>query len=168
MTRATNLHSTSTTTLVVARTEADTAALGAALAQYVRSGDIIALEGPLGSGKTVFARGFIRALCDENTVVPSPTFTLVQIYDAPEFPVWHCDLYRLEDEDDALEIGLEEAFSDAVTLIEWPDRLGRWLPHKRLSVAFAGENRDGSRRIVLDGDSGWRERLEGLTVNAAT
>jgi tRNA threonylcarbamoyladenosine biosynthesis protein TsaE len=168
MTRAASSHSASTTALVVARTEADTAALGAALALCVRSGDIIALEGPLGSGKTVFARGFIRALCGENTVVPSPTFTLVQIYDAPEFPVWHCDLYRLGDEDDALEIGLEEAFADAVTLIEWPDRLGRWLPNRRLSVAFAGEDRDESRRIVLDGDSSWRERIEGLTAYAAT
>ena len=168
MTRAVNPHSTSKTFKVVARTETDTAALGVALAQHAKRGDIIALEGPLGSGKTVFARGFIQALCGDSTVVPSPTFTLVQIYDAPEFPLWHCDLYRLEDEEDALEIGLEEAFADAVTLIEWADRLGRWLPHRRLSVAFAGEDRDESRRIVLDGDSDWRERLEGLTANAAT
>jgi tRNA threonylcarbamoyladenosine biosynthesis protein TsaE len=168
MTRAENFHSTSMTVLIAARTETDTAALGAGLAQHVKKGDIIALEGPLGSGKTVLARGFIQALCGKNTVVPSPTFTLVQIYDTPRFPLWHCDLYRLQDEDDVLEIGLEEAFADAVTLIEWPDRLGRWLPHRHLSVAFAGEDRDESRRIVLDGDLDWRERLEGLTVNAAT
>jgi len=168
MTRAANSPSTSTTFIVVARTETDTAALGATLAQHAKKGDIIALEGPLGSGKTVFARGFIQALCGNNTVVPSPTFTLVQIYEAPAFPLWHCDLYRLEDEEDALEIGLEEAFADAVTLIEWADRLGRWLPHRRLSVAFVEEDQDGSRRIVLDGDSDWHERLEGLTAHAAT
>ena len=168
MTRAANSPSTSTTFVVVARTETDTAALGATLAQHAKKGDIIALEGPLGSGKTVFARGFIQALCGNNTVVPSPTFTLVQIYEAPAFPLWHCDLYRLEDEEDALEIGLEEAFADAVTLIEWADRLGRWLPHRRLSVAFVEEDQDGSRRIVLDGDSDWHERLEGLTAHAAT
>jgi tRNA threonylcarbamoyladenosine biosynthesis protein TsaE len=92
----------------------------------------------------------------------------VQIYDTPKFPLWHCDLYRLDDEEDVLEIGLEEAFADAVTLIEWPDRLGRWLPHRRLSVAFAEEDWDESRQIVLDGDLDWCERLEGLTVNAAT
>ena len=168
MTRAANSPSTSTTFIVVARTETDTAALGATLAQHAKKGDIIALEGPLGSGKTVFARGFIQALCGNNTVIPSPTFTLVQIYEAPAFPLWHCDLYRLEDEEDALEIGLEEAFADAVTLIEWADRLGRWLPHRRLSVAFVEEDQDGSRRIVLDGDSDWHERLEGLTAHAAT
>jgi len=168
MKRAANFHSTSTTVFIVACTEADTIALGANLAQHVKRGDIIALDGPLGSGKTVLARGFIRALCGENTVVPSPTFTLVQIYDTPKFPLWHCDLYRLEDEEDVLEIGLEEAFADAVTLIEWPDRLGRWLPHRHLSVAFVGEDRDESRRIVLSGDLDWRERLEGLMVNAAT
>jgi tRNA threonylcarbamoyladenosine biosynthesis protein TsaE len=168
MTWVENLHSTSITVPIVARTETDTAALGAHLAQLVKRGDIIALEGPLGSGKTVLARGFIQALCGKKTVVPSPTFTLVQIYNTPKFPLWHCDLYRLDDEEDVLEIGLEEAFADAVTLIEWPDRLGRWLPHRRLSVAFTEEDWDESRRIVLDGALDWCERLEGLTVNAAT
>ena len=168
MKRAENSHATSATVFIGVHTETDTAALGGRLAQLVKRGDIIVLEGPLGSGKTVLARGFIQALCGKKTVVPSPTFTLVQIYDTPKFPLWHCDLYRLENEDDVLEIGLEEAFADAVTLIEWPDRLGRWLPHRHLSVAFAGEDRDESRRIILDGDLDWRERLEGLTANAAT
>ena len=86
------------------RDEAATTRLGSALADALRQGDIIALEGALGMGKTVLARGLVRRLCGCDTVVASPTFTLVQVYDTPDFPLWHCDLYRIESDEDAFEI----------------------------------------------------------------
>ena len=151
----------------IVENEADMLALGARLGAVLCPGDVVAFAGGLGAGQTTLARGLVQGSLPTE-IVPSPTYTLVQTYDFPNFTLWHCDLYRLEDEEDVLEIGLEEAFADAVTLIEWADRLGGWLPHRRLSVAFAGEDWDESRRIVLDGDSDWRERLEGLMANAAT
>ncbi|MEK9726225.1 MAG: tRNA (adenosine(37)-N6)-threonylcarbamoyltransferase complex ATPase subunit type 1 TsaE, partial [Rhodospirillaceae bacterium] len=113
--------------------EAATEALGRWLAAVAAPGDVIALAGDLGSGKTVLARAVVRAYCDTpGEEVPSPTFTLVQSYEGGAAPVHHFDLYRLEDPDEALELGIEEAFADGVTLIEWPDRLGPWLPAERL------------------------------------
>ena len=138
------------------------ARLGAELAARLRPGDIVALEGDLGAGKTVFARGLIRALCGADTIVPSPTFTLVQVYEGPAFDIWHCDLYRLASPDEALELGLEEAFADGVTLIEWPGRLGGEMPARRLLVAFSFGLEDAARRLVLRGGEDWRRRLRGF------
>lgn len=150
---------------VISRCETDTVDLGATLGAYLQQGDILALEGNLGMGKTALARGLIRHLCGHKTVVTSPTFTLVQIYDAPNFPIWHCDLYRIETADDAFEIGLEEAFADAVTLIEWPERLGSMLPERRLRVRFLSEKIDGSRIVSLQGGADWLRRIEGLSTD---
>lgn len=96
------------------------------------SGKIFCLSGPMGAGKSVFARAFIRHLMNEpNLEVPSPTFTLVQTYDAPNQQIWHFDLYRLEDPDEIYEIGWEEAIdntSNNILLIEWPEKLGVLAP----------------------------------------
>lgn len=148
--------------------EADTLRLGAVLAAELRQGDIIALEGALGMGKTALARGLVRHLCGEETVVASPTFTLVQVYDTPTFPVWHCDLYRIESHDDAFEIGLDEAFTEAATLIEWPERLGTMLPTHHLRLTFVREETDGSRLIELRGNREWAQRLKGLSIDGRT
>ncbi|HKS89800.1 MAG TPA: tRNA (adenosine(37)-N6)-threonylcarbamoyltransferase complex ATPase subunit type 1 TsaE, partial [Stellaceae bacterium] len=111
--------------------EAATAALAARLAALARAGDVIALKGELGAGKTSFARAFIRARGGTEDV-PSPTFTLVQVYEIGETCVWHFDGYRLRDPAEAWELGIEDAFQDGISLIEWPDQFGALLPQRRL------------------------------------
>ncbi len=124
-------------------TEADTAALGARLALAARAGDCILLEGPIGAGKSCLARAFIRALCGAEEEVPSPTFTLVQVYETHGVEIWHADLYRLTHPDEVWELGLDDAFHKAICLVEWPDRLGRHQPHGalRLRLESLGEGR---------------------------
>jgi tRNA threonylcarbamoyladenosine biosynthesis protein TsaE len=106
------------------------------LAEALRPGDVVALWGDLGVGKTTFARVLIQALVGEEINVPSPTFTLVQTYDSLHGEVWHCDLYRLKDPEEAFELGVEDAFHQAICLIEWPERLGGLLPHRRIDITF--------------------------------
>jgi tRNA threonylcarbamoyladenosine biosynthesis protein TsaE len=114
-----------------------TAAVGEALARVVQPGDVITLSGPLGVGKTLLARGFIAALGHEGEV-PSPSFAIVQPYDEIEPPVWHVDLYRIDDPAEIAELGLDAA-ADAVLLVEWPERAGEdmWPQALSLSLDFA-------------------------------
>ena len=120
-----------------------TAGLGARLARIAMPGDIIALSGPLGVGKTAFARGFVAALGHQGEV-PSPSFSIVQPYDELAPPVWHVDLYRIEDSSELDELGLDSA-AEAVLLVEWPERAGEgaWPQALRLSLDF-GQNDDRS------------------------
>ena len=122
--------------------EADTTRLGRALSSVLQTGDCVLLDGPIGAGKTHLARAFIRARLGEGEDVPSPTFTLVQTYPG-EPEIWHADLYRLTHPDEVVELGLEDAFTSAICLIEWPDRLGDILPANpiRVSLKPAGEGR---------------------------
>lgn len=122
--------------------EGATQALGRQLAASLRPGDAVCLTGPLGAGKSTLARALIRALTTQDEEVPSPTFTLVQFYETPSFPLAHFDLYRLSDPDEAYEIGLDEALDGGVALIEWPQRLEGRLPPNRLDI-----------HIALDGDA---------------
>jgi tRNA threonylcarbamoyladenosine biosynthesis protein TsaE len=116
--------------------ERATLALGARLAGEAGQGDVFALGGDLGTGKTTLARGFIRALTEPDEEVPSPTFTLVQTYDTEKGTIWHFDLYRLKDPEEAWELGIEEAFAEGISLIEWPERLGALLPARRRDVTL--------------------------------
>jgi tRNA threonylcarbamoyladenosine biosynthesis protein TsaE len=150
----------STTVVVDLPDEAATRRLGRRLAGLARPGDVLALAGDLGCGKTTLARAFIRALAGADEEVPSPTFTLAQSYDCESGTVWHFDLYRLEKPEDALELGIEEAFADAITLIEWPERLGPWLPADRLTVSLAPGDRPTARRASLSGKISWERRLK--------
>ena len=138
--------------------DAATAALGARIGAVARPGDVVALHGDLGAGKTTLARALIRHLVGPDTEAPSPTFTLVQTYSAPTFPIWHFDLYRLEHPGEARELGLEEAV-DGLALIEWPERLGAYLPAQRLEVQLSY---DGAGRIarLVDFDD-WSARIDG-------
>ncbi len=138
--------------------EAATARLGARLGAIARAGDVIALHGDLGAGKSTLARGLIRSRLGPETEAPSPTFTLVQTYPGPAFPIWHFDLYRLDHPDEARELGLEEAV-DGLCLIEWPEKLGRHLPSRRLEVQLS-MNGPGRIARLVDLDD-WSTRLDG-------
>ncbi len=143
--------------------EAATAGLAARLAGRARRGDVIGLAGELGSGKTSFARAFIRALGSGQEEVPSPTFTLVETYAfANRPPVWHFDLYRLTAPEEAWELGLEEALAEGISLIEWPERLGPLLPAEHLLVTLAPGPNEGARIARLGGSAGWADRLAGI------
>ena len=126
--------------------------LGAALARRLRPRDVIALQGGLGVGKTTLARAILRAASnDPNLIVPSPTFTLVEVYDTRRGSFWHFDLYRLESPEQVCELGWEEARADGLALVEWAEQLGRLLPDERIVVTLAIEG-DG-RRADLQGDA---------------
>jgi tRNA threonylcarbamoyladenosine biosynthesis protein TsaE len=143
--------------------EAATAGLAARLARRAEAGDVIGLQGALGSGKTTFARAFIRALGSGGEEVPSPTFTLVEIYAfAGHPPIWHFDLYRLETPAEAYELGIEDAFADGISLIEWPERLGALLPPERLLLALGERGAPDARRVRFSGTARWGERLSGI------
>lgn len=125
-----------------------TATLARALAPHLRAGDVLTLEGGIGAGKTHFARSLIQARLTTPEDVPSPTFTLVQVYDTPEGEIWHSDLYRLSGPDEIEELGLTEAFDSAICLIEWPDRGGDLIPERALALSFADAG-DDARRLTL-------------------
>jgi len=114
---------------------AATQRFGGLLAAQLKAGDVIALSGALGAGKSELARAIIQAIDPLEHDVPSPTFTLVQHYAlADGTPLWHLDLYRIDDVREAMVLGLDDAFIDAVCLIEWPDRLEKFLPKTNLSI----------------------------------
>lgn len=129
--------------------ETETARLGALLAALLRPGDVVLLEGPIGAGKTHLARALIRARLGREEEVPSPSFTLVQTYEAEGSEIWHADLYRLGHPDEVYELGLEAAFETAICLVEWPDRLGSALPQDALHLRLAAEGE--GRRVDLTG-----------------
>ncbi|HKP33569.1 MAG TPA: tRNA (adenosine(37)-N6)-threonylcarbamoyltransferase complex ATPase subunit type 1 TsaE [Sphingomicrobium sp.] len=132
---------------MILKSEEETAAAGAALAHAAREGDVITLSGPLGVGKTALARGFIAALGHQGDV-PSPSFAIVQPYEELDPPVWHVDLYRIEQPSEIGELGLDAA-AEAVLLVEWPERAGPrgWPDALALSLDFA----PGGDRILTAG-----------------
>ena len=145
-------------TLLDLPTLAATESLAARTAALARAGDAILLEGPLGAGKTTFARAFLRAACADPALdVPSPSYTLLQSYDTPRFRAHHFDLWRLDGADALAELGWDEARADLV-IVEWPDRLGALRPAEALTVALTPAGRE-SRRAAL---SGWADRIGGL------
>ncbi len=135
----------------------DTARLGRWLADCLRPGDTVLLQGPIGSGKSHLARSVIQAWLGRPEEVPSPTFTLVQTYGEGAAEIWHADLYRLSHPDEVIELGLDDAFGRAICLIEWPERLGSAVPVSALRITFAGDGE--GRRVGLTGSADWAERL---------
>ena len=146
--------------------EAATAALAARVSARARPGDVFALSGPLGSGKTVFARAFINARTRTPQEVPGPTFTLVQGYEFPNaegaIPVYHFDLFRIENADETAELGMDDAFAGGISLIEWPDRLGAYLPPRRLMITMEFGGHESARRLDMEAPAPWASRIRGL------
>ncbi|SHJ86885.1 tRNA threonylcarbamoyladenosine biosynthesis protein TsaE [Shimia gijangensis] len=139
----------------------DTRAIAQRLGGYLHAGDVLLFEGDIGAGKTHFARCLIQSLLPEPEDVPSPTFTLVQTYETPDFEIWHADLYRLSSPDEVVELGLTEAFEDAVCLVEWPDRLAELKPEKALTLSLQMTDTRGERELTLRAkDSRWAVVLD--------
>lgn len=142
--------------------EAATARLGALIAQHLNAGEAVCLYGPLGAGKTSLARGLIRAATSPQEEVPSPTFTLLQLYVGERLTISHLDLYRLSDPAEADELGLDEALETGAVVIEWPERLAEGLPPDRLAVGI--EYAGPGRRARLTGHGAWRNRVAELDL----
>lgn len=140
-----------------------TAALAGVVADWLRRGDMVALYGDLGAGKTSFCRALISALAGTPQEVPSPTFTLVQTYDVRPATVWHFDLYRLSGMDEMYELGWDDARSDGITLVEWPDRLEDLLPEDRLDINLTfGNDGETVRYALLTFHGEWAARLKDM------
>lgn len=131
---------------VYCKDEAETTAFAQKLSHLAQKGDVFALYGTLGMGKSVLARGVIQALTDAEEV-PSPTFTLVQSYEAPEFEIYHFDLYRLKSAEEIFELGMEEALYEGVCLIEWPDKMGSNLPKNCFKITITPH--ESGRKITI-------------------
>lgn len=127
--------------IYIAKNEAETGEIAAKLANITKRGDIWALHGTLGAGKTVFSKAFVQTLTDAKEV-PSPTFTLLQTYASSDFDIYHYDLYRIENPTDIFELDVEEAFYSGVSLVEWPEKMGAFAPRNMWNV-----------KIEIDGDS---------------
>jgi len=138
--------------------------LASRVALSIRSGDVVTLSGPLGAGKTTFARALVRHLGGEGEV-PSPTFAILQRYETPRVTLSHCDFYRLVPEE-LDELGLDDALAEGSLLVEWPERGGDWLPADRLDIALEDANDHALRRIDLAGHGAWAGRLERLQALA--
>jgi tRNA threonylcarbamoyladenosine biosynthesis protein TsaE len=143
---------------LILRSPGESLGLGARLAAVAQPGDVIALSGPLGAGKTSIARGLLAALGLEEEA-PSPSFAIVQPYDPPEvrFSVLHVDLYRIEDPSEAEELGLDDARIDSLLIVEWPERLGEeaWADALWLSLDIAP---DGARSLTAKVPAAWKDR----------
>ncbi len=146
--------------------ETATSAFAERLAPCLRPGDTLLLSGPIGAGKTHFARSLIRARLksagrDED--VPSPTYTLVQTYSDGDVEIWHADLYRLSHPDELIELGLDDAFLSSIVLVEWPDRLGSEAPRGALHLDFRSGPTDRSRSLSISSeDARWQDLIHGV------
>ena len=131
------------------------------MAQHAQKGHVLGLAGPLGSGKTAFARAFIRAFGIKEDV-PSPTFTILQSYAGPHFPIHHFDLYRLKKEQELDELGFDEMLTEGIALIEWPQKAMRRLPPESMILHFTAAE-DGAHSVALEPYREWIKRMEKLS-----
>jgi tRNA threonylcarbamoyladenosine biosynthesis protein TsaE len=148
---------------------AATHAFGRRLAKLLRRGDVVALKGGLGVGKTTLARAIVAGLSPDTGDVPSPTFTLVQTYpaalaDGPA-ELWHFDLYRLDRPAQVYELGIEDALADGVSLIEWPEVAEPLLPKRSLLTVELEITAGQARRALIDGGAAWQARMAGLLAS---
>ena len=137
--------------------ETATAALGEKAAAILAPGDAICLSGPLGAGKSTFARGLIQALLP-GVEAPSPTFTFVETYQCEGFVLRHFDFYRLEQPEEVWELGYEDALDGGAAIMEWPEKIGALAPADALSIRFRMNNK--GRSALFEGDENWFRRLK--------
>ncbi|MHA3978146.1 tRNA (adenosine(37)-N6)-threonylcarbamoyltransferase complex ATPase subunit type 1 TsaE [Halovulum sp. GXIMD14794] len=153
----------------ILHSQAETESLAAALARALRPGDAVLLSGPVGAGKSAFARAAIRARQAaegrQPEEVPSPSYTLVQAYEAGPAEIWHADLYRLGDPDELVELGLDEAFQSAIVFLEWPERLGEAAPVRALRLHLEPDpDIDEARHLTIRAEGGnWEAALTAMT-----
>lgn len=147
---------------------AATARLAVSLAPRLRAGDVVLIEGPIGAGKSHFCRSLIQHLLateGRSEDVPSPTYTLVQVYELEGVEIWHADLYRLTTPDDVFELGLDEAFERSICLVEWPDRLGDTSPADALTLRLVQADDPETRTAILSARSArWVPVIAGLAA----
>jgi len=140
---------------IILADQAATERFARTLGNLLHAGDLVALQGDLGAGKTTLARALIQSLNPDETEVPSPTFTLVQVYDSPKGPLAHLDLYRLSDSTEIYALGWDE-LRMGIMLVEWPERLGNLLPPQRIEVSLAYGQEESQRQLTIKADA---ERL---------
>ena len=144
----------------ISNSEEETSRIANKLALVAKKGDVFALFGTLGMGKSVLARSFIQSFIGEKEV-PSPTFTLLQTYETTNFDIYHYDLYRLKSEEEVFELGIEDAFYSGVSLIEWPEKMGGYLPRNIFKVEITPFSEGRCIKISAK-DSAKQKRLEEL------
>jgi len=134
----------------ICKTAEELKALAANMASHAKAGDVFAITGNLGAGKTTFAQGFINSLLEKEENITSPTFNIIQLYHSKKdgqgssTPIYHCDLYRIKNINEAINLGIEDTFHGAITLIEWPEVAASILPRNTISIeihTFAGDHR---------------------------
>ena len=161
-------------TRVVVDSPDDMADLGTKLAPMIRGRDCIGLSGDLGAGKSTLARAIVTAALAGCGIqvgdIPSPTFTLVQPYAFPDADdadreIWHLDLWRLDDPEEVIELGIEEAFSRHASLIEWPERMGPLMPFGHLMIRIVSGKHENQRLVIFSGDENWSHRLAQAGIN---
>ncbi len=140
------------------KTETDTTTFGARLGTILKPGDVVCLDGPLGVGKSTLARGLIRALSSADDI-PSPTFTLVETYEAEVGDIWHFDLYRLEIQRDVWELGFEDALESGISIIEWPGKIEGLLPAEAIRLDLKVQP-NGCRLLHLVAPDPWMPALK--------
>ena len=153
-------------TEVLLKGVSDTERLASQISDAARVGDLLCLSGDLGAGKTTFARAFIWARGQRAGVevgeVPSPTFTLAQVYELPDASIWHFDLFRLESAEETMELGIWDALQDGICLVEWPDRLPQIEIAARLDLSFEFGDLQDERGVRMAWGEDWQERRVGL------
>lgn len=137
----------------------ETEAFASVLAKIVKIGDIITFSGDLGVGKTSFIQFFIKSLARQEIEVTSPTFNLLHLYKLDEYEIWHFDLYRLKNKEEIYELGIDDAFSYGVSLIEWPEIIADILPKDRLEIKLSFADKQSSRELTLNAYGKWKEKL---------
>lgn len=154
---------TKKTTQIQLGSPEETTSLAAAFAKHLTKADVLLLIGDIGAGKTHFARSLIQAKLGYAEDVPSPTFTLVQTYEAEDIEIWHTDLYRLTHPDEVVELGLTEAFETEICLVEWPDRLADLTPSSALTLDLKLTETAEERLLTLTwSDPKWDDRLKDI------